>query len=59
MSTKPVARTDAAKVVPMTPKPANISDLLRQYGLGPIPFVGTENALYERHLVFTTCRWSS
>jgi glycogen phosphorylase len=52
MSTKPVARTDAAKVVPMTPKPANISDLLRQYGLGPIPFVGTENALYERHLVF-------
>jgi len=52
MSTKPVARTDAAKVVPMTARPANTSDLLQQYGLGPIPFVGTENALYERHLVF-------
>ena len=28
------------------------SELLRQYGCGPIPFVGTENALYERHLIF-------
>src|SRR5690242_18012414 len=28
------------------------SGLLRQYGCGPIPFVGTENAFYERHLVF-------
>jgi hypothetical protein len=45
MSTKPVGRTDAAKVVPMTAKPANISDLLQQYGCGP--FVGTENAFYE------------
>ncbi len=26
--------------------------LLKQYGCGPIPFVGTENAFYERHLVF-------
>jgi glycogen phosphorylase len=52
MSTKPVARTDAAKVVPMIAKPVKISDLLQQYGCGPIPFVGTENALYERHLVF-------
>jgi glycogen phosphorylase len=52
MSTKPVARTGAAKVVPMKAKPANISDLLQQYRCGPIPFVGTENAFYERHLVF-------
>jgi len=52
MSTKPVARTDAAKVVPMRAKPVEISDLLQQYGCGPIPFVGTENAFYERHLVF-------
>jgi len=51
MSTKPVARTDAAKVVPMSAKPVEISDLLQQYGCGPIPFVGTEN-VYERHLVF-------
>ena len=26
--------------------------LLHQYGCGPIPFVGTENAFYERHLIF-------
>jgi len=31
---------------------ADISRLLRQYGCGPIPFVGTENAFYERHLIF-------
>src|SRR5215469_11492646 len=31
---------------------ASISALLQQYGCGPIPFVGTENAFYERHLVF-------
>src|SRR5580658_4133934 len=30
----------------------NTSELLQQYGFGPIPFVGTEDALYERHLVF-------
>ncbi len=52
MSIKPVARTDAAKVVPISAKPVEISNLLQQYGCGPIPFVGTENAFYERHLVF-------
>src|SRR5271168_3982705 len=31
---------------------ASVSELLKQYGCGPIPFVGTENAFYERHLVF-------
>src|SRR5208337_5527353 len=31
---------------------ADMSKLLQQYGCGPIPFVGTENAFYERHLVF-------
>jgi starch phosphorylase len=36
----------------MAVKTANISELLKQYGCGPIPFVGTENAFYERHLVF-------
>src|SRR5204862_1882132 len=29
----------------------NISKMLRQYGCGPIRFEGTENALYERHLL--------
>jgi len=36
----------------MTINPASVSQLLRQYGCGPIPFVGTENAFYERHLLF-------
>ena len=52
MSTESVVRPTSAKVVPMTAKAANVSDLLKQYGCGPIPFVGTENAFYERHLVF-------
>src|SRR6266498_1318362 len=52
MSTKTVARPDSAKVVPMAAKPANISELLQPYGSGAIRFAGTEDALYERHLVF-------
>src|SRR4051794_23080 len=43
------------KVVTATPKStesADISKLLNQYGCGPIQFVGTEDALYERHLLF-------
>jgi starch phosphorylase len=30
----------------------NISELLQQYGCGPVRFAGTDNALYERHLLF-------
>ena len=29
-----------------------LSKLLHQYGCGPIQFTGTDNALYERHLLF-------
>ncbi len=29
-----------------------ISKVLKQYGCGPIEFSGTDNALYERHLIF-------
>ena len=29
-----------------------LSKLLHQYGCGPVQFTGTENALYERHLLF-------
>lgn len=29
-----------------------VSSLLKQYGCGPIEFSGTDNALYERHLLF-------
>ena len=52
MNTKRAVRPESAKVVPMTTRAGNISELLEQYGCGPIPFVGTENALYERHLIF-------
>ena len=31
---------------------SGLTKLLRQYGCGPIQFTGTDNALYERHLVF-------
>ncbi|MGH7182054.1 MAG: glycogen phosphorylase, partial [Nitrospiraceae bacterium] len=29
-----------------------LNELLKQYGCGPIQFTGTNDALYERHLVF-------
>jgi starch phosphorylase len=29
-----------------------MSKLIQQYGCGPVQFTGTDNALYERHLVF-------
>src|SRR5438445_4582854 len=29
-----------------------LAKLRRQYGCGPVEFTGTDNALYERHLVF-------
>jgi starch phosphorylase len=33
---------------------ADISKLLHQYGCGPVQFAGTDNALYESHLLFDT-----
>jgi glycogen phosphorylase len=32
--------------------PNELSTLIEQYGCGPVQFTGTEDALYERHLVF-------
>src|SRR6201982_1087196 len=52
MNTESVARPSSAKVVPMTTRAANVSNLLQHYGCGSIPFIGMENAFYERHLVF-------
>jgi starch phosphorylase len=52
MSTKSVVRPNSANVVPMTTKTANVSELLQQYSSTAIRFAGTEDALYERHLVF-------
>jgi starch phosphorylase len=42
----------ARKPVPTTTNGAKPSHLLEQYGCGQTPFVGTENAFYERHLLF-------
>src|SRR6266481_2472289 len=52
MSTNEVVRPKSPSVVPETKSSARASELLKQYGCGPIPFVGTQNALYERHLIF-------
>jgi glycogen phosphorylase len=52
MSTKGVAASKSAGVVPAKTNLLSASELLQQYGCGPIPFVGSENAFYERHLVF-------
>ncbi len=52
MSTKSTPRPSSAKVVPMTTNLAGVSQLLEQYGFASTPLVGTDNALYERHLIF-------
>jgi starch phosphorylase len=52
MSTKGVTASEAIRVAPKTPEEWRVSELLKQYGCGPISFVGSENAFYERHLVF-------
>jgi starch phosphorylase len=52
MSSKSAVRPSPATVIPMTTGPANASDRLRHYVSGSTPFIGTENAFYERHLVF-------
>jgi len=43
-------RTAAARH--LAPASPNVSKLLDQYGCGPVPFTGTDNSLYERHLLF-------
>src|SRR6201987_2646581 len=58
MSTKTVTlpesqtATKSATVVPIPTAPQHISKLIQQYGCGPVQFSGTDNALYERHLIF-------
>src|SRR5436305_3958675 len=44
------ANTAAARVASTTPN--DRTELLNQYGCGPIRFAGTKNALYERRLLF-------
>ena len=52
MSTKTVAPTKPSKIVAMATKKDVVSELLQQYSCGAIHFAGTEDALYERHLIF-------
>jgi glycogen phosphorylase len=52
MSTKGVKASSFTGNAPDKSEAPNIARLLQQYGCGPIPFVGSENAFYERHLVF-------
>jgi starch phosphorylase len=52
MSTKGVVAPQSTGNIPWTPNSASVSELLQQYGCGPIPFSGSPNSLYEQHLVF-------
>jgi starch phosphorylase len=52
MSTKRVVAPQSTGNVPRTPDSASVSELLQQYGCGPIPIAGTQDAFYERHLIF-------
>src|SRR5215813_12422844 len=51
MSTQRLLRPRSPESAPKT-RLESASEFLRQYGCGPVPFVGTESAFYERHLVF-------
>ena len=52
MGTKRVTASESSRVSPRTPEEWRVSELLKQYGCGPIAFLGSENAFYDRHLVF-------
>ena len=52
MTTKNSLDITTRKLAQATNGSSQVAELMRQYGCGPIPFVGTENAFYERHLVF-------
>ncbi|HTL27719.1 MAG TPA: glycogen/starch/alpha-glucan phosphorylase, partial [Tepidisphaeraceae bacterium] len=34
----------------------DVAELVKQYGSGPVPLTGTDNALYDRHLLFDNVR---
>jgi glycogen phosphorylase len=52
LSKETVMSTKSGTVAPAARRPDDIATLLAQYGCGPVPFVGADNALYERHLTF-------
>jgi starch phosphorylase len=52
MSAKHVISPKSANLSPETTSSVKTSELLKQYGCGPIPIAGTQDAFYERHLIF-------
>src|ERR1041385_4541866 len=44
--------SQSEKATTIASSPQEITELLEQYGCGPIRFTGTNDALYERHLLF-------
>jgi len=44
--------TTRTVISPTSTESATIAELRRQYGCGPIEFSGSDNAMYERHLLF-------
>ena len=46
------AETQEIPVPPTSTGSDDLSKLIQRYGCGPIEFAGTDNAFYERHLVF-------
>jgi hypothetical protein len=43
--------TTRTVISPTQTESAGIAELRRQYGCGPIEFSGSDNAMYERHLL--------
>ncbi|MBV8906452.1 MAG: hypothetical protein JOZ22_22665, partial [Acidobacteriia bacterium] len=52
MTLKDIQEPTLASSAQPTNGSPRFSELMHQYGCGPIPFAGTEHAFYERHLVF-------
>ena len=44
--------TTRTVISPTSAESNTIAELRRQYGCGPIEFSGSDNAMYERHLLF-------
>ncbi len=52
MSTSDVIQSNSPRISATKTNPTSVSELLQQYGCGPIPIAGTQDAFYERHLIF-------
>jgi glycogen phosphorylase len=47
-----MAKKDKTTTTAASAQAPDIAQLLKQYGCGPVQFTGTDNALYDRHLIF-------